>query len=363
MARIAENPPRKVCVILGAGASYDVRSAGSPVVNEGLRPPLARDLFNLDRHGEFRSILAQYEGAVVLAQNLAARSSLGDFDLEKELKRIAEHPDDQVREHYKHVPPYLRDLLMMCSYGYTSYPSCYIQLVQALLAEEHSDVLFLALNYDDMLEQALYRFTSGALRFESLDDYVRTSQPAKVVKLHGSINWFTPIGPQNTDWMTQVRNNDVLAKPSEGDIHVKTSHGRSDQLRTYQIEIAGQHAYPVLTAPLAGKGAAAMVCPAMHLETACEFLTDCSRFLVIGSSGIDEDLLALLDQSVAPKSPWVQFVSGRSDIGEGVRQRFVSRVRAFRSISSLDGAVVFNGGFASYVASDALLKFLRTSLD
>ena len=248
------------------------------MLNQGLRPPLARDLFNLAEHNEYRSIIAEYDGAVVLAQDLAPKSSRSDFDLEIELKRVAEYPNDQIRENYKHVPPYLRDLLMMCSYGYTSYPSCYVQLVQALLAEEPSDVLFLVLNYDDLLEQALYRFTHGAIRFESLNDYVNTDRPAKVVKLHGSINWFKSIGTSG-DWKIFVARSDVLAKTPDSEIHVATRDGKSDQSRTYQIEIAGQRGYPILTAPLAGKGAAAMVCPETHVETARDFLGDCSRFL------------------------------------------------------------------------------------
>ena len=125
-----------------------------------------------------------------------------------------------LREHYKHVPPYLRDLLMMCSYEYTPYPSSYIQLVQALLAEKPSDVLFIVLNYDDLLEQALYRFTGGEIRFESLDDYVRADRPVKLVKLHGSINWFKPIGSVSGDWKSLVERSDVLARPEENTIHV-----------------------------------------------------------------------------------------------------------------------------------------------
>lgn len=115
---------RKICVILGAGASYDVHDAGSSLLEAGLRPPLARDLFDFDERDHFRSILAEYEGAVVLAQSLANKSRQPDFDIEAELRRIAQHPSDQMREHFKHVPPYLRDLLTVCSYGYTSYPSC-----------------------------------------------------------------------------------------------------------------------------------------------------------------------------------------------------------------------------------------------
>ncbi len=359
---MANEATRKICVILGAGASHDVRNAGSPVLNPGLQPPLARDLFDLERHSAFRPILAEYEGAVVLAQDLAARSELRDFDLEKELRRIAGHPSDQVREHYKHIPPYLRDLLMMCSYEYTSYPSCYIRLVQVLLAEHPSDVLFLVLNYDDLLEQALYQFSSGVVKFESLEDYIRPSYPVKVVKLHGSINWFKPIGPVNNDWHTYVRREDVLTKSEDRVIQVMVSHGKSDKRRTHQIEISGQRGYPILTAPLAGKGTAAMVCPDGHLAVARDFLQDCSRFLVVGCSGSDDDLLDLLKGSVRSGRPWVQFVNGSEAAGNEVRQRFSNKVGSFSSISVVDGQIAFNGGFAGYVGSDFFTRFLKASI-
>ena len=353
-------PPQKLCVILGAGASYDVGNSGSPVANFGLRPPLARELFDFANRDEFRAILAEYEGAVVLAQSLAPKASDSSFDLEQELKRIAEHPNHLMREHYKHIPPYLRDLLLMCSYEYTSYPSCYVQLVQAVLVEEPSDVLFLVLNYDDLLEQALYLFTEGAISFESLDDYVRADRSVRVVKLHGSINWFRPIGPQNGQWKTLVKGMDVLTKPPDSEIHVATKRGKSDQARAYAIEIAGQRGYPVLTAPLAGKGVAAAVCPDTHLETTRQFLSDCRRFLVIVSSGIDLDLLDLLKQSMGVSSPWVQFVSGSVPQGKEVSHRFASK-GLFGAVMSVDGNAAFGGGFERYVSSGALLTFLGAS--
>lgn len=351
---------RKVCVILGAGASNDVRNAGAAVLNEGLRPPLARDLFNLDQHADFRPILAEYEGAVVLAQHLAPRSGHPGFDLEKELRRLAEHPEDQIREHYKGIPPYLRDLLMMCSYNYASYPSCYIQLVQALLGEVPSDVLFLVLNYDDLLEQALYRFSNGTIRFESIEDYVRPDQCVRVIKLHGSINWFKPIGPAHNDWKALLRTTNVLSKHLDNQVHVVGRKGEHVQSRTYQIEIDGQRVYPILTAPLAGKGTAEVVCPVSHFAKAHEFLRDCSRFLIIGSSGLDTDLLDLLKVSVRVNFPQIQFVCGSESRGQEVRERFESHIPIFKRLTSPEGrAPAFDGGFESYVASDALVNFLK----
>ena len=330
---MADHQLPKVCVVLGAGASHDVRGPGSLVVTPGLRPPLACDLFNFEKHGAFRPILAEYDGAWVLAQGLASRSLEADFDLEKELSRIAKHPRDQMRKHYKHIPPYLRDLLLMCSYQYTSYPSSYIQLVQALLDEVPSDVLFLVLNYDDLLEQALYQFTSGTTRFESLDDYIRPDRHHQVIKLHGSINWFKPIGSGSAPWKAHVAANaDLFSKCPDNEIHVTTQDGKSDPYKTYDVQIGGQRGYPLLTAPLAGKGVSAMVCPESHLASAKEFLKDCSRFLIIGSSGRDDDLLELLNESITTRSTWVQWVGGSED-REPMRL-FQTGVQAFRSVKS-----------------------------
>ena len=352
-----EQTQRKVCVILGAGASWDVRNEGSQIRTEGLRPPFARELFHLEGRGNFRPIIAEYEGAVTLAQGLASKSTGPNFDLEKELRRIAEHPSGLMREHYKHVPPYLRDLLMKCSYQYTAYPSCYIRLVEILLAEVPSDVLFLVLNYDDLLEQALYRFSTQAIRFESMDDYMRAERPVKVVKLHGSINWFKLIVPANVDWKTLVKNSDVLAKPEDGNIYVAASRGKSDTHMTFQIEIERQRAYPILTAPLAGKGATAAVCPAAHLKTAREFLSVCDRFLIIGCSGIDDDLFALMSESVRADLPQVQVVSGSRSESEKVFQKFASK-GAFGPGSQHASRRLFDGGFQSFVAGDAPVEFL-----
>lgn len=357
---MATQSRKKICVILGAGASNDVKGEGSAFINKGLRPPLARGLFDLAQHDEFRPILDEYEGAVVLAQGLATRSGNPDFDLEKELKRLATHPEDQIREHFKGIPPYLRDLLMMCSYNYTSYPSSYMELVKALLGEAPSDVLFLVLNYDDLLEQALDRYSTGEILFTTMGDYVRSDRSVRVVKFHGSINWFKLIGPASNGWKALLGGMDVLAKPQDDQIHVIGNRG-GNRSRTYQIEFERNLVYPVLTAPLAGKGVAEMVCPADHLETAREFLVDCSRFLIIGSSGLDTDLLDILRASVAIKSPWAQFICGSGERGQEIRARFAAHVPIFGSVTKQGDDVAYDGGFASYVASDTLVNFLRAS--
>ena len=77
---------QKVCVILGAGASHDVHGVGSHLADGDFQPPLAKDLFNLRDHHQYRDILQDYPGADHLALQLAAPSSERDFNLEGELR-------------------------------------------------------------------------------------------------------------------------------------------------------------------------------------------------------------------------------------------------------------------------------------
>lgn len=179
--------PSRVCVILGAGASCDVAGEGSLIIEPEFRPPLASELFDIRNYPQNWAVLSPYRGARVLTQMLAPLISSGQIDVESALRKYAEHTDSQIREQFKHIPPYLRDLIYRASTGYTSIPSCYVRLVVELLAERPHEVLFLLLNYDNLLETALSQF-SPKFTFNNIEDYVPIEQNFMVVKLHGSIN-------------------------------------------------------------------------------------------------------------------------------------------------------------------------------
>ena len=353
--------PDKICVILGAGASHDVRNAGSlasgitgsgVVGDSHLRPPLARDLFNIEGNPHYWPYLQEYNGATVLTQGLAEQSKQAGFNLEGELRRLAEHPSAVVRNHFRTVPPYIRDLITACTDNYTPVPSCYVSLAQVLLAEAPSEVLFLVLNYDDLLEQAL-RLFDPSFTFEVLEDYVRSERQAKVVKLHGSISWFKLIGPRSGDWNQQILEQDVLAKTPDPEVVVS---GRRQ--KTHAIELRESHVYPVLTAPLAGKGITDMVCPSDHLETAREFLVDCRKFMIVGSSGVDEDLLDLLQSTVKGHSDLTaQFVCGDERASQSSWEAFRRGLGVFNALVTPRDEIAYNGGFVTYTSSGAALRF------
>lgn len=349
---------KKVCVILGAGASHDVRSDASPITNAKLQPPLAGNLFNAE-NSDFWEILNSYSGARFLAQNLITDVANGT-GLEDALTHYAFHPtSEQLRQRFKHIPPYLRDLLWRCSGGYTPVPSGYVRLVTELLAEHPHEVLFIVMNYDDLLERALASF-DRSYTFDKLPYYVAQHRSAKVVKLHGSIDWFRPMSGRDSSWDECVER--LNTQIPYQDIQV-INHGTSTRDNKVSKEIWGLDydpwVYPVLTAPLAGKGLADAVCPGAHQSFAREFLATCAKVLVIGTSGMDDDLLDLLDSSINVESTKLIHFVGKGDGTNAALTGFQNGVSVFRESSRINQ---FTQGFQKYINGPEFKTFAADSL-
>lgn len=344
----------KACVILGAGASYDVWDRGATLINKEFRPPLAADLFDIPKHPPYQEILSVYPGAHVLAQQLASRLSSGVLSLEEALRSYSNDSDPRVREHFKHVPAYLRDLIFRASNEYVDIPSWYIQLVHSLLSEYPHQLLFLTLNYDDLLEKALGKFDQSLI-FSDIVDYTAEHRQVKVVKLHGSTNWFSKLVGQESDWEGIVRRADVIRKPADDEILVLNN------IRTVMgAEHLGNALYPVITAPLAGKDPGDTRCTEEHLTVAQDFLKTCKKFLVVGTGGLDDDLLDILDGEVPEVSrPFLHIVGGKNV--DQVANRFYNGVKAFARVNRTVKAkpATYPGGFREYVTGEGIRTFAQ----
>ena len=344
----------KLCVILGAGASYDVHGKGSTLGTRqaAFRPPLAKNLFNIEDRPQYRELLEDYPGADHLAQTLAQLTSQKDFNLEQELRRLAEHPNSQTRENFKQIPAYLRDLLFRCSNLYTATPSSYSQLLQIIIAEHPHEVLFLTLNYDDLLEKAIKLF-DPALEITDLTDYTDSNRYAKIVKFHGSIDWFIRLS-RTGNWFEMLSDLDL------GQLQ-KTAVRVPGIGRTRDESNRDSWLYPVLTAPLAGKGLIESVCPDEHVTAARHFLGEgCTKFLIIGTSGSDDDLMEFLDDTVPAGIPVFLDVV---DPGGAIKvlNRFREGVRAFRDPHDDLPKRTHEVGFQQYVSEGGIRSFAQFS--
>lgn len=351
---------QKICVILGAGASHDVRNENSTLIDRRFQPPLTDGLFDFaDRAGVqgYWDIVEGYAGAEALGTVIGARiarranSVEPDVSLESVLTEYAERPEPLIEQQLKHVPPYLRDLLHYCSTNYVQTPGTYLDLVYTLLSGDHRhQVLFLILNYDTLLEQALTA-RDASMTFTNMDSYVNSERAALVVKLHGSINWYYELpaseAPIPASWDDGVQKLPLKYRPPDRDIFIVEN---IQNLRRRRRAL-----YPVMTAPLARKDPDSFTCPATHVGAAKEFLKDCRKFLVAGTSGLDLDIRELLRDNVQARSH-IHFVG----LGGSTDKAFWEYKRHIKEFAQVRVSVdnrAFPDGFASYVASPEFQSF------
>lgn len=345
----------KICVILGAGASHDVAGPGAPVKMKDFKPPLAHELFHEIRQKDhYWRVLSRYPGAAFIAQSLATKSALVEFNLESELRRLSRHRDPQTRQNFKQVPGYLRDLIHLASVSYVESPTNYEVLISELIAENPHDVLFLVLNYDTLLETALTSYDPKTFQFNAMKDYVNPDRGATILKLHGSTNWFKKMKlSDKRTWTDVVIDFDPLLRTPDEEIVIQ------DNVNSVMgMLVEGTRFYPVLTAPLAGKGMMDIVAPGSHVASVKSFLKSCHKFLIVGTSGLDDDLLALLDSTLHPEQKNYVRVVGKGDGAGEAYAHFHGGVRSFRSAVPSLFHGVYERGFSHYVASEELQKFL-----
>ena len=225
-----------------------------------------------------------------------------------------------------------------------------------LIGEVPHQILFLNLNYDTYVEQAIRQFTSNAIRFEAFEDYVVPGRSMNLVKLHGSIDWFHPLPGPHGSWRDAVAAWSISnrSSPDLWEVHGKVS--RSDRLRG----VENRWMYPVLMAPLTEKTLKDASLPQSHLSWTHEFLETCEKFLIIGTNGFDDDLMELLDESVPPDSfPSIHVVG--VDPAAGTLDNFTSNVTAFRSPTYLAPSIppLSQNGFREFLSSEEFIAFAQ----
>jgi hypothetical protein len=201
------------------------------------------------------------------------------------------------------------------------------------------------LNYDRFLETALGRFDSQQFSFQGLDDYVNPRRQAKVIKVHGSVNWASPMSnTQNTGWRDAV----ASYEPAVNDIIAIDN--RTDPSSAWRNPPNGDFLYPRLTAPVTSKS---FVCPENHTNEMRAFLADCHKFLVIGTSGLDDDLLSEIATCCTGSGYFVQFVSPTP---HAVHGRFAAAISSWGN--ELSQSNLFDGGFTVFLDGTRLEDLL-----
>ncbi len=342
--------PKKLTIILGAGASHSLNPDPKSLDNQGYRPPLARDIFAGSR--EFRGILNKYPLAEILASDIdrRIRQNKDGVGLEQILKTyeqfLRDGKDGAITRQFLQIPLYLNELFGEITTHFTKQPDEYNNLVN--LALSHLDeVLFLTLNYDNLLEIPLSR--NFDIDFSKEEHYIK-QEGWSLVKLHGSINWYKQfssfqIQDKNDGEYFRLLKTSSLPIPLQENFVLISMNGYGNKY------ISDTPVYPALTVPVDGKYD--INCPESHQEKARKFLADCHNYLIIGTSGNDQDLLDLLKSHV--RSARVMLVGREEERIRETKRKFMDAVPQFQN--SID-TFYHQRGFSMFVESGKLDEFL-----
>lgn len=343
--------PKKLTVILGAGASYSLNPDPKALDNQGYRPPLAADIFR--GNTEFRRILNRFP----LAENLASdidrkirqnREGMGLEQILKEYETILNSGNESIiARNFLQIPLYLNELFGEISQLFTKQPDEYNNLVTQT-TDKLDEVMFLTLNYDTLLEISLSR--NFGIDFASEEQYINENGWS-LIKLHGSTNWYhlfeTQIQDPTPEKYLQMLKTVATPLPLQKEFTMSISSG-------YGLKnIGNSFIYPALTVPVDGKYD--INCPESHQTKAKEFLTGCHNYLIIGTSGNDQDLLDLLKSHV--RSAHVMLVGREEESTLNTKKKFMDAVPQFQN--SIE---VFHHqrGFSEFVDSGKLDEFLES---
>lgn len=341
---------KRAAVIVGAGASYDVHwDREDPHLRNEFRPPLANELFD----ARFWPQRSSYNGAAALGAELGMLAKNGALALEEKLTEYANSADSRTRRLFRDIPPYLRDVLNDASYRYSALPSNYITLARRLLADGTHEIVFISLNYDTLLERALKMF-DPTLAISSIDDYVHSDRQASVVKIHGSTDWGVPMpGSERIgEWPQAIEGFDPLSAQDERDIVL---YDTRDSTVSWRWRETNELLYPRLTAPMTDKE---FVCPESHTDFLRSFLPNCHKYLVIGTSGLDNDLLDFMSKLVPDDPCVVNYVNKNGTVTAEVRKNFETRIVGFEKASIFKFSVNYAGGFTAFLRGQNIESFL-----
>jgi hypothetical protein len=273
-----------IIVLVGAGASHVSGSYGVDA-----RPPLTRGLFDCARASALLKIysLARIAGGRI-ERDMKTDSTLA---FEEALLRLRQSKKPHQRQMALAVPLYLQALLLDYSLGLQAEAKRYELLVDELLSVQ-TQVTFISLNYDTLLDNCLSAFHS----LETLDQYINAPQGWSLVKPHGSVNWFVDqddfFDPTAPPVDMEVQQAPIQCAPLRG-LSLAGLRGRPPG------DPVGTNRYPAIALPEGPKDE--LVVPTQHLDHLRRLLGLESEIdvLVLGYSAIDTEILQLIKDGSA----------------------------------------------------------------
>lgn len=350
-------------VILGAGAAHDLipQPSDRSIREEIYRPPLTKDLFLM--HNNLEQFFSDFPGVESVLGDIRSLSKADGtaVSLEKYLRNLRESNDSFRRIQFRHFSPYLQKLFYLLTQRFCYQPVNYNRLLNETLGDRFRKVLYLTLNYDLLFDKALHSHpgTQFNINDESIAKYIPRDEKWSYIKLHGSVDWGKKIKTEQVknpgrSLGSLIDNINQLGDSLEQALDDKILIGKS-----YDIGDSGLKynptdfdlTYPVLGVPVDGDSKAC--CDPNHTEYLQNYLNECQDFLVIGFSGIDKDVLDLLDKKNNGFRK-VVIVTNSEDSSRDALMRFMDYGSLSQKLQT--HIVPYGTGFSNFLDKDLLRK-------
>jgi hypothetical protein len=345
---MSTNGPNTLTVVLGAGASHDCVGNGIGArVNKEFRPPLTNAVFE----ERFDTILCSYDRVRAHLDYLRRQLSKKDANLESILREHFEAAKRSGDYWSFQIPLYFRELFWTISDGYFEGSSKYDTLVQRIMGSHFEAVLFLDMNYDLFVENALKRCVCH--EFNDINSYIPSTGKWLLVKPHGSVKWARVLencpGTAQTGYLPTRLNEVPKLSPGVWVVGCNGLH------RDYYFWGIAKDGYPYPAMVIPADEDKNFVCPMDHVEKATRFLGSCHTYLVIGYSARDAALMELLQRM--PDNSHISIVSAKDT--RTIRKRLTAGLgRPTRRNLQFS---LYDSGFAKYVDGVGFRRLLENA--
>lgn len=293
-------------VILGAGASFDSIYEHFDDADENpWRPPLANEL--LSSRKSFREIIDAYPGGRYFMSQLNGISDVEDF-FEKQWDIIENNRADDLMAAFVNLNYCISDLMFAISLyhnktGLNNY-DVLLQKAYEYSVQNNEDVLFVTFNYDLLIELAYSKIFYGKDRQLDISEYINKN--IKIIKPHGSCNWFKKfnykftLNPKESIHQYIYRTKTSIKKINED---LLPDYRIIEAPRSFEMQngIGSQKDYffPQLLIPLKEKDE--FILPEAHENYLINNIQKVKEILIIGWKGTERNFLELLKNNLSSK--------------------------------------------------------------
>jgi hypothetical protein len=328
--------PTMLMVVFGAGASYDSCPTYTPGMevpittfspnireavldNDYYRPPLAKDLFAnrplfidaLESFPQCKAIVPRLRDPEVLSGGKSIETLLQE--VEEEAKTYT-----RGRQELAAVRCYLHRAISECqrywrftARGVTNYLRLLREIDRLRKADE--SVSLVTFNYDTLLEDAL---VDRGRKFTSLESYTDNTEPFRLFKLHGSVNWALLPDTPYPSGIASAGSALRYFVEHAGEVAYSDKFVLCDPSQMGWAN--GAPVFPAIAIPVEKKQA--FQCPPYMVEELAATLPRVDMVFLIGWRATEDHFLELLKGYLKP-NVFICVVAGNQADGEDIQRR------------------------------------------